>query len=478
MLKITDCDIHLIGLQTRLPFKYGIATMTSAPHAFVRVRIEMDGKQTTGIAADHLPPKWFKKDPDQPLDDEIDEMLSVIEHAVETSIGLSGESAFNIWQQLDQQQTQWGTNRNLAPLLSNFGTTLVERAMIEAVCKATEKPFANVLQSNLLGIRLEEMEPCLQGCTPKDLLPAQPHQQVISRHTIGMADPLTDEEIADEDRLDDGLPQSLAACIQAYGLKHFKIKVNGNLEQDIDRVERIASVIEQHAPSDFAFTMDGNEQFRSLESFRDFWDTLSRTEQLRSFFNNLMFVEQPFHRDLALDPETLKELKQWDDRPLLIIDESDAEHDSLARALELGYHGTSHKNCKGVFRGIAHACLLEKLHRDNPTETFIISGEDLANIGPVALLQDLTVSASLGIKSIERNGHHYFSGLSAFPKSVQQQVLEHHGDLYRQTNHGWPSLNIQHGELNLTSILAAPLGVGFELDVEQFLPVAEWRKRQ
>ena len=62
-----------------------------------------------------------------------------------------------------------------------------------------------------------------------------------------------------------------------------------------------------------------------------------------------------------------------------------------------------------------------------------MSGEDLANIGPVALLQDLAVVASLGVRSVERNGHHYFAGLSAFPRAVQQQILTHHGDLYERT---------------------------------------------
>ena len=65
-----------------------------------------------------------------------------------------------------------------------------------------------------------------------------------------------------------------------------------------------------------------------------------------------MFVEQPFHRDMALDPDVLHDLAAWRVRPTLIIDESDAELDSLPRALALGYHGTSHKNCKGVFKGV------------------------------------------------------------------------------------------------------------------------------
>jgi hypothetical protein len=104
-----------------------------------------------------------------------------------------------------------------------------------------------------------------------------------------------------------------------------------------------------------------------------------------------------------------------------------------------------------------------------------MSGEDLANIGPIALLQDLAVVATLGVSSVERNGHHYFAGLSAFPQKVQDQILDHHADLYQQTSGGWPSLNIAGGELALDSVVNAPLGVGFELDVSQFMPRSAWK---
>jgi hypothetical protein len=293
-----------------------------------------------------------------------------------------------------------------------------------------------------------------------------------------MADPLEDADIEPAARLDDGLPQSLAESIQRYGLKHFKIKLSGNAGQDIERLMRVANVICKTVTSDFAFTLDGNESFRSLESFRNYWQTLERSPQLSQFFGRLMFVEQPFHRDVALDAAVLGALARWSERPRLIIDESDAELDSLARALELGYHGTSHKNCKGVFKGIANACLLELLRSSLGADRLVMSGEDLANIGPVALLQDLAVVATLGVASVERNGHHYFSGLSAFPRAAQEQVLAQHGDLYQRSSRGWPTLGIFEGELKLDSVVDAPFGVGFEIDVTQFTPREQWSTSQ
>ena len=135
------------------------------------------------------------------------------------------------------------------------------------------------------------------------------------------------------------------------------------------------------------------------------------------------------------------------------------------------------KSCKGVFKGVANACLLAHLRQKDPKKRLILSGEDLANVGPVALLQDLAVCAALGIESVERNGHHYFAGLSMYPAAVQARVLSDHGDLYRPAGDGWPTLAIGDGRLRLGSVNAAPFGVAPRIDVEQFTPLAAWRGR-
>lgn len=207
-------------------------------------------------------------------------------------------------------------------------------------------------------------------------------------------------------------------------------------------------------------SLDGNESFSDVGQFRHFWSLIQEDSGLREFLQKLLFVEQPFHRDFALSEEVGQSMLSWRERPPIIIDESDAEIASLPRALELGYAGVSHKNCKGVFHGIANACLLAKKRSDsNSSTSFIMSGEDLSNIGPVALLQDLAVQAALGNKSVERNGHHYFAGLSSCSPVIQKQILESHPDLYQLGNQGWPTVRIQNGIIQLSSVNTAPFGV-------------------
>ncbi len=294
-----------------------------------------------------------------------------------------------------------------------------------------------------------------------------------ARHTVGLGDPLDSNQIDADDRVDDTLPQSLDQCIQAYGLRHFKIKINGDIEWDLDRLKNVAKCIEQHADSDFAFSLDGNEQFQSVTAFRDHWNILHAEPELETFFDHLLFIEQPLHRDGALNESLKSEFDQWPDRPAVIIDESDATIASLPQALAIGYAGTSHKNCKGIFKGIANACLLEH-HRRNGNQ-IVMSGEDLCNVGPVAVIQDLAVMATLGIESVERNGHHYMAGLSQFPERTREQVLNAHDGLYKTSETGWPTLAICNGEIDLTSVNTQHFGTGFELDLSVFseIPLTE-----
>ena len=91
----------------------------------------------------------------------------------------------------------------------------------------------------------------------------------------------------------------------------------------------------------------------------------------------------------------------------------------------------------------------------------MLSGEDLANVGPVAVLQDLAVQAALGVESVERNGHHYFAGLAAWPTAVQDHVLKHHGDVYCRAVVAphWPRLDVRMGEVRIGSLTRTP-GLG------------------
>jgi hypothetical protein len=67
----------------------------------------------------------------------------------------------------------------------------------------------------------------------------------------------------------------------------------------------------------------------------------------------------------------------------------------------------------------------------------------------------------LGVTSVERNGHHYFNGLSAWQAAVQAHVVKEHGDVYCRAANvaGWPRVNVVGGDVRISSVTHGP-GLG------------------
>jgi hypothetical protein len=440
-----------------MPFRYGIATVREVQHLILRVSTVIDGWQMEGIAADHLAPRWFVKDPHLTLEQEAQLLLRSIRHACHLAINL-GEcpTPFDLWWQVYQAQMCWATAEGVAPLVASFGVSLVERAVVHAFCRATKTSFAQALRENTLGVALERIHPVLQNVQPRDSLPAEPLRRIIVRHTVGLGDPLTEADIAADERLDDGLSQSLRECIRVYGLTHFKIKLGGDAQADRERLQSLARLLREECPA-CRFTLDANEMYPDMEHFRAFWESLQTDADIRDFLQRLIFVEQPLHRDEALSDRTRAALRRWCNRPPMIIDESDSALHSLPLALECGYDGSSVKSCKGVFKSIANACLAESLRRQG--KQVLISGEDLTTVPPVCLQQDLALMANLGIAHVERNGYHYFRGLSMLPEHTQRALLAQHPDLFTRHEQGLVVVKVADGYLCTESVTQAAYGI-------------------
>ena len=100
------------------------------------------------------------------------------------------------------------------------------------------------------------------------------------------------------------------------------------------------------------------------------------------------------------------------------------------------------------------------------------TAEDLTNLPVIALQQDLETMATLGLRSVERNGHHYFRGLDHLPPQDADEAIRRHGDLYESADR---SLRIERGTLSTSSVVAAR-GYGYDglVDFERWTPMSEW----
>src|SRR5215212_5820090 len=157
-IRITRSELRVFNMHLRMPFKYGITTLRALPHLFMKLDLDIDGKTKSGISSDHLPPKWFTKNPDTHARDDIADMIECIKAAV-THVQAAGECAnlFELWIKTYNAQKAWAATKNFPPLLWNFGVTLVERALIEAFNKHLNIPFPQALRENRIRIDLGQI---------------------------------------------------------------------------------------------------------------------------------------------------------------------------------------------------------------------------------------------------------------------------------------------------------------------------------
>lgn len=473
-IAITRADGYVSNMDKRMAFHFGNVVATEGPHHFLEITAEIDGEETEGLSMVGMAPMWFLKDPDISLTEATEDLLDVFEAAREKALAIdSAPTVFEFWYDLYERQREWGEGTKHPPLLWAYGVSMVEQAVIDAFCRARETTFADAVRENAFGIEPGRIYDELEGTSPSEYLPEEPTREAAVRHTVGLSDPLRANEMEETDRLNDGLPQALAEYIERQGIDHFKIKLSADEDRDKKRLAAIADVLDGSALDSYLCTLDANEGYDSVRTFKTQWERHVSNSSLTGVLDHVAYVEQPLPRAAALTDETREVFAAWDDRPPIIIDESDDRLDTAGRAIECGYAGTSHKNCKGVFKGIINACLIEKRRREKGSE-YVMSGEDLTTIGPIELLHDLAVMGTMGMGHIERNGHHYYRGLSYLPDDIQENVLDAHRDLYGRHEGGFVALDVRDGEISFASVIDAPFGREFELDPARFTPIEEW----
>ena len=96
-----------------MPFRYGIATMVDVPHVVLSLEMEDSVGLHHGVSADHLPPKWFTKDPETHFRDDLVGMLDVIEAACAHAVRAGdAESVFDLWWLIHAEQASWASGKN------------------------------------------------------------------------------------------------------------------------------------------------------------------------------------------------------------------------------------------------------------------------------------------------------------------------------------------------------------------------------
>lgn len=474
-IRVNHVELFIVDCATRLPFQFGSFTLTWAPLLTVRVRIETDtGQVSEGLASDLLVPKWFEKDPNKSLREDIENLIDSTRRAVKaiTSQDLKLLTVFDLWWQVYGQRVQVQDSDTTDLLVRGFGVALLERAVMDATCRAAGMSFFEALRADLFHFMPEKIHSQLVDWNLSESLSSQPLSDLSVRHTVGLADYFRISEIPPSNRIHDGFPQALEEDIDRYGVTYFKIKVGGDPQKDLPRLLNLAQLVKEKTAEDAHFTLDANEQYQDLIGLVNLLEQLHHASEGRWLLERLLFIEQPLPRIITFNPSANIAIPAISKYAPVIIDEADWGIDAFPQAMTLGYRGVSVKNCKGIFRALINRGLCEV-----SDGFYFQSAEDLTNLPILPIQQNLATIAALGFSHAELNGHHYFRGLGHLPEKEAVEAVSAHPDLYAFGESGI-SLNIQNGQLHFGSIQVPGYGYNVEVSLNERTPINQWVCRE
>jgi L-alanine-DL-glutamate epimerase-like enolase superfamily enzyme len=459
-LRVREIRRYERAVRLRMPFRFGAATLTEAPEAYVRVRVELEGGGLAwGLAAELLAPKWFDKDPSLTNQQNSEQLRQSARVAAELYLADGRpRTAFGLFAEHHRPQIARCAALGLNALIAGFGAALLDRAVLDALCRARGLSFYEAVRANLPGVDARLTGELAAFDIDRFLASLEPAPRLHARHTVGLVDPITAADQGPERRVNDGLPETLEEVVAAYGHAYFKLKVSGDVVRDLERLSAIAALLDR-SPRRYRVTLDGNEQYADAAGVLALWRALAAEPSLARLADSVLFIEQPVARQRALaeDVSALARL-----RPV-IIDESDAGLEAFPVARGLGYRGVSSKTCKGVYRSLLNAARCALWNREEPGAGYFVSGEDLTTQAGVCVQQDLALVALLGLGHVERNGHHYVNGMAGRPRAEQAAFLAAHPDLYRDSG-GVVRLRIEGGLIAAESLGCTGFAVGAEPD--------------
>jgi hypothetical protein len=425
---VREIGLYERDVRLRMPFRFGVVTLAGAPQAFVRARIRLaDGREAEGAAGELLAPKWFDKDPALTDEDNFEQLRASLAQARKAYLAGPADTAFG-----------HARANYVAGLVAGFGPALIDRALLDALCRALGASFYEALRANAAGIELE-------GCDADAFLGALgPAPSIAARHTVGLLDPITAGDVAE--RLGDGLPQTLEEVLARYGQRYFKLKLAGDTAADLERLGAIASVLDR-IEGPYHATLDGNEQYDDVPGIAELWRRMNAEPRLARLASSVLFIEQPIKRASML----ARDVTPLATEVPLIIDESDDSLEAFPRARALGYAGVSSKTCKGLYKSIINRARCETWNREEGGARYFMSAEDLTVQPGLALQQDLALASLLGLAHVERNGHHYVNGMAALPEAEQAAFLHAHPDLYERSQ-GAVRVAIRAGRMSIGSL--------------------------
>jgi L-alanine-DL-glutamate epimerase-like enolase superfamily enzyme len=412
-IRIIDASIEFESVPYRTPLKFGGQVVENALIANVQVVVaDHQGKEETGYGSMPLGNAWAWPSKKLTGDQTLSLMQKFAEevvligsrdpefgHPVSISYHLSGEY-FHMGKTLSQKN---GFEESIPELAQLVAASPFDAALHDAYGKIHQKNSFDTLSSEYMKYDLSEyLDENFKGEYLDQYTLRTPKERLPLYHLIGALDPLTDADV--DQRINDGLPETLGEWIQADGLTHLKIKLAGDdLEWDINRVLSIekesSTAQEARGCKEWFYSCDFNEKCENVDYVLDFLNRIK--EESSSAYDRIQYIEQPTNRDLKANPEN-KMHKASQLKPV-VIDESLVDYEALLECRDLGYTGVALKACKGQTDSLLLAAAAQKYD-------MFLYVQDLTCPG-ASFLHSASLAAHIpGVQAIEGNGRQYCPG--------------------------------------------------------------------
>ena len=243
---VREIELYERPVVLRLPFRFGVVTLTQCPQAFARARIELeDGKSEWGAAAEMMAPKWFDKNLQLSNEDNFEQLRDVLRMARQAYLSdASSAHGLRPLRPASRQPSPGGIREGLQPAAGELWPGADRPRDPRRALPRERRLLLRGDARQLARHRRGRMRREFAGFDFDRFLPAlQPSSTIEARHTVGMLDAITAADL--HERVGDGLPETLEEVIQACGHRYFKLKVGGQTAADLARLEAIAAVLDR-----------------------------------------------------------------------------------------------------------------------------------------------------------------------------------------------------------------------------------------
>ena len=156
--RVIAIELYERPVALRIPFRFGAATVTHAPQAFVRARIRLadgasGGAEAQGAAAELMIPKWFDKSPQKSNAENVADLRKALANAADAYTSeSSSRTAFGHAVAHYRSLLAAGEAAGLHALVASYGPSLIDRAILDALCRALGLSFHAAIRANAPGI--------------------------------------------------------------------------------------------------------------------------------------------------------------------------------------------------------------------------------------------------------------------------------------------------------------------------------------